>query len=95
MLVLYHHGSSTCAAKVRFALEEKKLEWEGRYIDILAGEQFHKDYLEINPKGVVPVLIDDELVIPESTIICEYLDDKFPHPALMPPDAIGKANVRR
>jgi glutathione S-transferase len=95
MLVLYHHGSSTCAAKVRFALEEKQLEWEGRYIDILTGDQFHKDYLKINPKGVVPVLIDDELVIPESTIICEYLDEKFPNPALMPPHADGKAKVRR
>ena len=95
MLVLYHHGSSTCAAKVRFAMEEKQLEWEGRYIDILAGEQFHEDFLKINPKGFVPVLIDAELVIPESTIICEYLEDKFPKPALMPADAEGKAKVRR
>ena len=95
MLVLYHHGSSTCAAKVRFALEEKQLEWEGRYIDILAGEQFHEDFLKINPKGVVPVLVDGDLVIPESTIICEYLEDNFPNPALMPADAEGKANVRR
>ncbi|MDG2175648.1 MAG: glutathione S-transferase family protein [Gammaproteobacteria bacterium] len=95
MLVLYHHGSSTCAAKVRFALEEKQLDWEGRYIDILAGEQFHEDFLKISPKGVVPVLIDDERVILESTIICEYLEDKFPTPALMPADASGKAKVRR
>ena len=40
MLELYHHGSSACAAKVRFALEEKALEWTGHYVDILAGEQF-------------------------------------------------------
>jgi hypothetical protein len=37
MLELYHHGSSACAAKVRFALAEKQLPWTGRYIDILAG----------------------------------------------------------
>ena len=40
MLELYHHGSSVCAAKVRFALAEKGLEWQGRYIDILKGDQF-------------------------------------------------------
>ena len=40
---LYHHGSSACAAKVRFALEEKQLAWEGHYVDILKGEQFHPD----------------------------------------------------
>ena len=51
MLTLYHHGSSACAAKVRFALAEKQLEWEGVYIDILAGEQFRPEYLCVNPKG--------------------------------------------
>ena len=40
MLELYHHGSSACAAKVRFALGEKGLEWVGHYVDILKGEQF-------------------------------------------------------
>ena len=40
MLELYHHGTSACAAKVRFALAEKRLHWSGRYVDILAGEQF-------------------------------------------------------
>ena len=94
MLELYHHGSSTCAAKVRFMLEEKGLEWSGHYVDILKGEQFSKGYLALNPKGVVPLLIDDGLVIPESTIICEYLEDKFPAPALMPGDAVGRAAVR-
>ena len=38
MIELYHHGSSACAAKVRFALEEKHLKWTGHYVDILAGE---------------------------------------------------------
>jgi len=94
MLTLYHHGSSTCAAKVRLALEEKGLEWEGRYVDILAGEQFSPEYLKANPKGVVPVLIDGDRVIPESTIICEYLEDKFPESALMPDDPGARALVR-
>ena len=51
MLELYHHGSSVCAAKVRFALAEKGVEVDkAHYIDILAGEQFTDAYRSINPK---------------------------------------------
>ena len=71
---LYHHGSSVCAAKVRLAMAEKDLQWNGVYIDILKGEQFNPDYLKLNPKGVVPTLVHDDLVIPDSTVIIEYLD---------------------
>ena len=77
-LELYHHGSSVCAAKVRFYLAEKDLPWEGHYIDILKGEQFTPDYIKLNPKAVVPTLIHDGTVIRDSTNICEYLDDVFP-----------------
>ena len=64
---LYHHGSSVCAAKVRMAMAEKEITWDGVYIDILAGEQFKPDYVKINPKSVVPTLIHDDLIIPDST----------------------------
>ena len=56
-LTLYHHGSSVCAAKVRFHLAEKDLDWDVVYIDILKGEQFTPEFLEINPKAVVPSLV--------------------------------------
>lgn len=94
MLTLYHHGSSACAAKVRFALEEKQLDWEGRYIDLMRGEQFAPDYVAVNPKAVVPTLVHDEAVITESTVICEYLDETFPEPALMPSAPLERARVR-
>jgi glutathione S-transferase len=94
MLTLYHHGSSTCAAKVRFALEEKGLDWEGRYVDILAGEQFSPAYLKLNPKGVVPLLVDGSFVLPESTVICEYLEEKYTDYPLMPVDPKSRAQVR-
>jgi glutathione S-transferase len=44
MLTLYHHGSSACAAKVRFALAEKRLDRRSRYVDILKGEQFAPEF---------------------------------------------------
>lgn len=94
MLTLFHHGSSACAAKARFALAEKQLPWESRYIDIMRGEQFSADYVALNPKAVVPTLLHDNTVIVESTVICEYLDDAFPERPLMPADPVERANVR-
>lgn len=94
MFTLYHHGSSVCAAKVRFSMAEKGLEWEGVYIDILKGDQFKPEYLKINPKAVVPTLVHDDLVIPESTVICEYLDHIEPETSLHPTDPWEYAQVR-
>jgi glutathione S-transferase len=92
--LLYHHGMSVCAAKVRMAFAEKGVEWDGRYIDIRAGESHTPEYLALNPKGVVPTLVHDTQVIVESTVICEYVDEAFEGPSLVPPDAIGRARMR-
>jgi ganglioside-induced differentiation-associated protein 1 len=94
MIELYHHGSSVCAAKVRFVLAEKRLDWKGHYIDILTGEQFRADYMKLNPKAVVPTLVHDGKVVVESTVICEYLDEVFPRPALKPQSAYERAKMR-
>jgi glutathione S-transferase len=94
MIELYHHGSSVCAAKVRFALGEKGVDWNGRYIDILKGEQFAPDYLRLNPKAVVPTLVHDGAVLNESTVINEYIDETFPDPPLKPESAIDRAAMR-
>lgn len=93
-LELYHHGSSVCAAKVRFYLAEKGLPWEGHYIDILAGEQFNPEYVKLNPKAVVPTLVHNGTVVRESTNICEYLDDVFPANQIRPSDPMTRAEVR-
>jgi glutathione S-transferase len=95
MIELYHHGSSVCAAKVRFALAEKGVPWQGHYIDILRGDQFDPAYLKLNPKAVVPTLVHDGEVIVESTVICEYLDEVFPDPPLKPATPRERATMRQ
>ncbi len=91
---LYHHGSSVCAAKVRFAMDEKGMEWDGVYIDILKGEQFTPEYLAINPKAVVPTLVHDETIVPDSTVIIEYLDQLEPETSVHPKDPWERAQAR-
>ncbi len=94
MLELYHHGSSACAAKVRFALAEKRLKWVGHYVDILRGEQFQPGFLAVNPKAVVPVLVHDGEIVPESTVICEYLDEAFPEHPIYPAALLERVQAR-
>ncbi len=50
------------------------------------GDQFDPEYLKLNPKAVVPILVHDGRVIVESTVICEYVDEDFPEPSLKPAD---------
>ncbi len=94
MLALYHHGSSVCAAKVRFALAEKQLAWDGHYVDILAGEQFRPEFLSVNPRAMVPALVHDGHIIIESTVICEYLEEVFADHPIFPRDPIQRAQAR-
>jgi glutathione S-transferase len=94
MIELYHNDMSVCAQKVRFALAEKKLKWEGHHLNLRAGDQQRPEYLKLNPNAVVPTLVDDGKVIIESTVICEYLDDAYPEPPLRPKDAVGRARMR-
>jgi glutathione S-transferase len=93
-LELYHHGSSVCAAKARFAIMEKGVEWTGHYIDILKGDQFTPEYRAINPKAVVPALVHDGRIVTESTVIIEYIDDAFPQKPLKPKDPFERAQMR-
>ncbi len=94
MLKLYKSGNSICTQKVMITLREKGLEPEMHNINLFANEQYDPAYLKINPKGVVPTLIDEGRVIVESTLICEYLDDAYPAPRLVPADPWQKAQMR-
>jgi glutathione S-transferase len=94
MLELYHNETSTSSQKVRLVLAEKELTWESRHLNLWRGDQHAATYLSLNPKGVVPTLVDDGIVIVESTVIMEYLDDAYPHRPLRPAAAGEGARMR-
>jgi glutathione S-transferase len=94
MLDLYHYSNSVCSQKARMTLFEKGLEWRGFEVNLFTSEQYDPEYLKLNPKGYVPALIDGGTAIRESTLICEYLDENYPSPPLMPDGAAGRAQVR-
>src|SRR5437870_4776213 len=95
MIALYDYPDCPFAQKVRVVLAEKDLEFDTVVIDLRKGEQRAADFLKLNPYGKVPVLIDDDVVVYDSTIINEYLDDEYPNPPLMPEDSAGRARVRQ
>ncbi|TMJ34278.1 MAG: glutathione S-transferase family protein [Alphaproteobacteria bacterium] len=94
MLALYHNDMSLCAQKVRLCLAEKQLDWEDRHIVLRSGEHQKPWYLKLNRRAVVPTLIHDDKVIPESNVILEYLEETFPDPPLAPGDPYGRAQMR-
>lgn len=95
MLKLFTAHNSICTQKVFLTLIEKGLPWTSEYIDLFNNEQYRPDYLKLNPKGVVPTLIHDGHTIIESTLICEYLDQTFPEPSLVPASAYSRSQMRR
>jgi glutathione S-transferase len=94
MLTLYDYPDCPFCQKVRVVLAEKDLEYEKVFVDLRKQEQKSPDFLRLNPYGKVPVLIDEDEVMYESTIINEYLEDEYPIPRLMPEDSGGRARVR-
>lgn len=94
MLELYHNDQSSCSQKARLVLAEKELEWQSHHLDLRAGDQQQPEYLKLNPKGVVPTLVDDGRVVRESNVIIEYVDNAYEgRGPLKPADAYGKAMV--
>jgi len=73
---------------------EKGLQWETTWLDLPSGEHKKPEYLAINPVGKVPALIDDGVIVHDSTIIDEYLEDKFPARPMLPRDPVTRARAR-
>ena len=92
MIKLYDFLPCPFGQKVRIMLAEKGLTYELVPVDLTQGEQRRSDFLRLNPYGKVPVLVDEETAVYDSTIIGEYLEDEYPEPALMPP--LGSSALR-
>jgi maleylacetoacetate isomerase len=95
-LRLHTYWRSSAAYRVRIALALKGLEYESvpRHLLRNGGEQHRPDYLATNPQGLVPALEHDGYVVTQSLAICEYLDEVFPRPPLLPAHPRGRAAVR-
>jgi glutathione S-transferase len=94
MITFYQFGNSVCCQKARITMSEKGLGWDPIEVNLFRNEQYRPEYLKINPKAVVPAMIHDGRTIIESTLICEYLDDVYPTPLLIPKDPYLRAQMR-
>ncbi len=91
MMVL--HSGTTCpfSQRCRLVLFEKGMDFEIRDVDLFNKPE---DISVMNPYGQVPVLVERDLILYESNIINEYIDERFPHPQLMPADPVQRARAR-
>jgi glutathione S-transferase len=94
MIELWHEWNSVQSFKVRVVLAEKELPWTEHRVELLKFEHLQPEYLTLNPNGVVPTLVHDGLVVIESSVICQYLDEVFSDPTLMPRDPYARAKAR-
>ena len=91
MMVLYSGTTCPFSQRCRFVLYEKGMDFEVRDIDLFNKPE---DISVMNPYGKVPILVERDLVLYESNIINEYIDERFPHPQLMPADPVMRARTR-
>jgi len=95
---LYSGPVSLFTAKVRIALGEKRIAYDRIEVGWSLEHAYrphHPDVVALNPKRQVPVLVDGDVVLPDSTVILEYLEDRFPSPPLYPADVSMRARCRR
>ncbi|MFP6562211.1 glutathione S-transferase family protein [Paraburkholderia sp. B3] len=85
----------TRAQRALWGLHEVDADFEYVSVNLLQGEHKQPEFLRINPAGKVPVLVDGDLVIPESAAIVLYLAEKYPEKALLPVDLEARAQVYR
>lgn len=93
MLTFYYNPLSPNARRVWLTLLEKGIDFEP-VIMKLDGDQMHSEFLQINPFNHIPTIIDDGLRVIESLAIMDYLEAKYPQPALLPKEPRALAKVR-
>jgi maleylpyruvate isomerase len=88
---LYDYAWSNAPVRARIALYLKGVPFDRIGVDLVKSDDA---FLQVNPQGLVPALVDGETVIHQSIAIVEYLDETFPAPRLLPADPRGRARVR-
>jgi len=91
MMTLFSRADDPWSHRTRIVLAEKSIHVET--IDVQDGN-LPEDLLDLNPYQSVPTLVDRDLVLYDSRVIIEYLDERFPHPPLMPVDPVARAQFR-
>jgi stringent starvation protein A len=91
MMVLYSGTTCPFSQRCRLVLFEKGMDFEIRDVDLFNKPE---DISVMNPYGQVPILVERDLILYESNIINEYIDERFPHPQLMPADPVMRARAR-
>lgn len=88
------YSSPTCleSHRVRFVLAEKGIKVD--IVNIAEDESAAADLAELNPYNEAPTLVDRDLVLYDATVINDYLDERYPHPPLMPVDPVSRAQLR-
>src|SRR5690606_24010764 len=90
-MTLFSAPDEAASHRTRIVLAEKDVEIE--IVNVTPG-RFPEDLLDLNPDHTLPTLVDRDLVLYDSRIIIEYLDERFPHPPLMPVDPVSRAQFR-
>lgn len=91
VMALYSGAADLFSHRVRIVLAEKGINFDTIDVDPASPPE---DLMELNPYGGVPTLVDRDLVLYDAQVIMEYLDERFPHPPLMPVDPVSRAQSR-
>lgn len=91
VLTLYSAPDCVHCHRVRMALAAKGVTYDHVIVDL---DNPPEDLLDLNPYNSVPTLVDRDLVLYDTSVICEYLDERYPHPPLMPVDPLSRARLR-
>ena len=91
MMTLYSGSTCPYSHRCRIVLFEKDMDFEVIDVDM---HNKPEEVASISPSGKMPVLVERDLILTESNIINEYIDERFPHPQLMPPDPVMRARAR-
>ena len=91
VLTLYSARDCIHCHRVRLVLAAKGVTYDLVPVDL---DDPPEDLLDLNPYNSVPTLVDRDLVLYDTSVICEYLDERYPHPPLMPVDPLSRARLR-